>query len=205
MKPNQPKDLHPLLQEIIRRLVTSGAGDVLITDDGHLFLRPCACFKAFWGAMDMKKEGKQHGVRIVVRKVSKRAKNSRYANMPLLQMYVLPIVRKNAATMTDAERRNIEMNTRALKMAHAVERDPEQSAYYHTLHEAHRLNPAGYSKCYNNFFGFLVATFRMQLEAAEAAKTSSAAHSKSCAFPLPLSAQSLTLSRRLHPYLPRAA
>ena len=51
-------------------------------------------------------------------------------------------------------------------MAHAIERDPEQAAKYHELHEAHKRNPEGYKKLYPNFFGFLYATFRMQLEAA---------------------------------------
>jgi len=42
---------------------------------------------------------------------------------------VLPIVQKNAQTMTDAERRNMEINAQTLRMAHAVERDPQQAAY----------------------------------------------------------------------------
>ena len=78
----------------------------------------------------------------------------------------------DAVQMTDAERRNMEMNTQALRMAHAVERNPEQLAAYKELHEAHKRNPQGYKKLYPNLFGFLVATFRMQLEA-EQAKTES--------------------------------
>jgi len=45
-------------------------------------------------------------------------------------------------------------------LANAAERDPEKAAYYHELHEAHKLNPEGYKKLYPNFFGFLVATFQ---------------------------------------------
>ena len=164
---NQSKKVQQFLQVIIDRIVNSGAGDVYVTQDGHLFVKPCMCFNALWGAMDMKKEGAAAGVRIVVRKVRKRAKNSKYADMPWLQLYVLPIVKKEAVTMTDAERRNMEMNRQALKMAHAIERDPEQAAKYHELHEAHKRNPEGYKKLYPNFFGFLVATFRMQLESVD--------------------------------------
>ncbi|MBR4520471.1 MAG: starch-binding protein [Paludibacteraceae bacterium] len=54
----------------------------------------------------------------------------------------------------------------------AVERNPEQLAAYKELHETHKRNPQGYKKLYPNIFGFLVATFRMQLEA-EQAKTES--------------------------------
>ena len=164
---NQSKKVQQFLQVIIDRIVNSGAGEVYVTQDGHLFVKPCMCFNALWGAMDMKKEGDAAGVRIVVRKVRKRAKNSKYADMPWLQLYVLPIVKKDAATMTDAERRNMDLNTQALKMAHAIERDPEQAAKYHELHEAHKRNPEGYKKLYPNFFGFLVATFRMQLESVD--------------------------------------
>lgn len=171
MKISENKPLHPLLQKIIDWLLQNGVGDVYITPDGHLFLQPCKAIKALWGALDMKKEGAAAGVRIIVRKAKKRTKRSKYAKLPMLQIYVLPIVEKNAMTMTDAERRNMELNTEALRMAHAVEKDPEQLALYHELHEAHKLNPVGYKKLYPNFFGFLVATFRMQLAAQEAEKT----------------------------------
>ena len=164
---NQSKKVQQFLQVIIDRIVNSGAGDVYVTQDGHLFVKPCMCFNALWGAMDMKKEGDAAGVRIVVRKVRKRAKNSKYADMPWLQLYVLPIVKKEAATMTNAERRNMDLNRQALKMAHAIERDPEQAAKYHELHEAHKRNPEGYKKLYPNFFGFLVATFRKELESVD--------------------------------------
>ena len=53
------------------------------------------------------------------------------------------------------------------RMAHAIERDPEQAAAYRELHEAHKRNPEGYKKLYPNFFGFLVATFRKELESVD--------------------------------------
>lgn len=158
------------MQIVIDRLVSTGAGEVLIAPDGHVFVRSCLTINSLWGTMDMKKEGEKYGERIVVRKVKKRAKRSKYAGMPWLQLYSLPIVKKNVSTMTDAERRNMEMNTQALRMAHAVERNPEQLATYTRLHEAHKRNPQGYKKLYPNLFGFLVATFRMQLAAQEAAQ-----------------------------------
>lgn len=169
MKQKEPKPIHPFLQKLLPLL--KSAGEVVIAPDGHIFLNPNASIKTLWGAMDMKKEGQAAGVRVVVRKVHKRALKSKYAGMPWLQVYVLPIVKKNAQTMTDAERRNMEINRQALLMAHAVERDPEKAAYYHELHEAHKLNPEGYKKLYPNFFGFLVATFRMELEAQAAEQT----------------------------------
>lgn len=173
---NQSKPMHPLLQELLDRL--ESAGEVVITPDGHIFLQPDVGIKMLWGAMDMKKEGREAGVRIIVRKVHKRARNSKYAGMPWLQVYVLPIVKKNTQTMTSAERHNMELHRQALRMAHAVEHDPEKAAYYHELHEAHKRNPEGYKKLYPNFFGFLVATFHMQL-AAQAANPVSPASEKS--------------------------
>lgn len=83
--------IHPLLQKIIDRIVQSGVGEVIATDDGHLFVQTCNAIKAIHGALDLKKEGDAAGVRVVVRKVKKRAKNSKYAGMPMLQLYVLPI------------------------------------------------------------------------------------------------------------------
>ena len=163
MNINKPKRIHPFLQEIINRIVSTGLGEVYITEDGHLFLETCKAIKVIYGALDMKKEGAAAGVRIVVRRAKKRSKRSIYNGLPMLQIYVLPVLAKNAKTMTDAERQNMELNAQALRMAHAVERDPEQAAHYHQLHEAHKLNPQGYKKLYPSFFGFLVATFRMQL------------------------------------------
>ena len=159
------------MQKIIDRLVQTGAGEVVVAEDGHVFFQPSVYINHLWGAADMKREGKEAGVHVIIRKVPKRGKRCKYAGLPEFQIYVLPIVKKNAQTMTDKERRNMELNTQALRMAHAVERDPVQSAYYHELHEAHKLNPVGYKKLYPNFFGFLVATFRMQLESQEVSKS----------------------------------
>lgn len=171
MKIAENNSLHPLLQKIIDWLLQNGVGDVYITPDGHLFLQPSKAIKALWGALDVKKEGAAAGVRVVVRRAKKRTKRSKYTGLPMIQLYVLPIVKKEAQTMTDAEGRNMELNRQALVMAHAVEKAPEQLALYHELHEAHKLNPVGYKKLYKNFFGFLVATFRMQLAAQEAERT----------------------------------
>lgn len=165
------QNLSPLMQSIIRDIIETGAGDVVIASDGHIFVEPGACIDVLYGVLNERKEGIAAGEHIVMRRVRKRAKNSKYAGMPWYQLYALPIVKKNAETMTDAERSNIEMNTQALRMAHAVERDPEQRAAYAELHEAHKRNPEGYKKVYPNLFGFLVATFRMQLEAEQAQKT----------------------------------
>ena len=165
------QNLSPLMQSIIRDIIATGAGDVVIASDGHIFVEPGACIDVLYGVLNERKEGIAAGEHIVMRRVRKRAKNSKYAGMPWYQLYALPIVKKNAETMTDAERSNIEMNTEALRMAHAVERDPEQRAAYTELHEAHKRNPEGYKKVYPNLFGFLVATFRMQLEAEQAQKT----------------------------------
>ena len=156
---------HPLLLELVRRLESLGVGTVMQTPDGHLFFQPCVAITSLRGAVDLKQEGAAAGVRIVIRKVSKRSKYCKYAKMPWYQLYTLPIPVKNAATMTDAERRNSDIYRQALRLAHAVLRDPEQAAFWRQKHEAHRVNPRGYSKQYPNFFGFLVATFRMQLAA----------------------------------------
>lgn len=161
----QTQTLHPLLQEIVIRL--EDAGKVVVAPDGHLFFEPDVTVKTRFGAMDMKKEGEKYGVRIIARKVRKRATKSKYKDMPWFQIYMLPIVKKNAKTMTDNERRNMELNRQALRMAHAVERDPEQVAAWRERHEAHKRNPEGYAKLYPNLFGFLVATFRKELEAQE--------------------------------------
>lgn len=167
---NQVKEIHPFLQKIIDRLVKTGAGDVVVAEDGHVFFQPSVHIKHLWGAADVKKEGRDAGVHVIIRNVKKRGKRCKYADMPWFQIYVLPIVQKNAQTMTDKERRNMELNKQAMRMAHAVERDPVKAAYYHELHEAHKLNPVGYKKLYPNFFGFVYATIRMELEAQEAEK-----------------------------------
>ena len=167
MKEKSEKPIIPLLQEIMRRIVQTGIGEVIVTPDGHMFLQTCKAINVIYGALDLKKEGKAAGYRIVVRRARKRAKDSKYAKLPMLQIYALPAVEKDASTMSDAERRNIEMNTQAVRMAHAVEKDPEQVAIWRERHEAHKRNQEGYKKLYPNFFGFLVATFRMQLKAQE--------------------------------------
>lgn len=166
------QNLSPLMQETIQGIISSGLGEVVFAPDGHIFVEPCVSINVLYGVLNEWKDGIAAGEHIVMRRVRKRAKNSKYADMPLFQLYALPILKKNAKTMTDAERRNMEMNTQALRMAHAVERNPEQLAAYKELHEAHKRNPQGYKKLYPNLFGFLVATFRMQLEA-EQAKTES--------------------------------
>ena len=164
MTSKQQISLSPLLKKMIDRLEQTGAGEVYIADDGHVFFHPRKGIDYIRGAIDPKKEGKAAAERIIIRQVRKRGKKCKYAGMPLFQIYVLPIVKKNTKTMTDAERRNMEMNTQALRMAHAVEKDPEQAAFYHELHEVHKRNPEGYKKRYPTFFGFLVATFRTELE-----------------------------------------
>lgn len=174
MKRSQPKPISPLLQKVINRLIQTGAGEIIITPDNHVFFQPGIHIKALWGAMDMKKEGVAADERIVIRPITKRAKRSKYNGLPMYTIYSLPIVKKNASTMTEAERRNIEINTQALRLAHAVERDPEQLAAYTKLHNQHKLDTSrsnrkdGYKKFYPNLFGFLVATFCMQLAAQQA-------------------------------------
>ena len=163
MKEKSEKPIIPLLQEIMRWIVQTGIGEVIVTPDGHMFLQTCKAINVIYGALDLKKEGKAAGYRIVVRRARKRANDSKYAKLPMLQIYALPAVEKDASTMSDAERRNIEMNTQAVRMAHAVEKDPEQVAIWRERHEAHKRNQEGYKKLYPNFFGFLVATFRMEL------------------------------------------
>lgn len=171
MKMTQNKPISPYLQSVATRLVQMGLGEVVYAPDGHIFFSPCVAIKEIWGALDVKKEGALAGERVVIRRVRKRAKNSKYAGMPMFQLYSLPIVQKDFATMPENERKNIELNIQAMRMAHAVENDPERAPYYHELHEAHKKNPEGYKQLYPTFFGFLEATFRMQLEAQEAEKT----------------------------------
>ncbi len=161
---------HPLLLELVRRLESTGVGVVVQSADGHLFVELNVAIEDFRGAIDMKKEGEAAGVRIVLRTARKRGKRCAYAKMPMYQLYVLPIVKKNAQTMTAEERRNMELNTDALRMAHAVERDEELAAIWHERHEAHKRNPEGYDKVYENFFGFVYVTIRMELAAAQKAE-----------------------------------
>ena len=168
MKKTQNKPISPYLQSVATRLVQLGLGEVVYAPDGHIFFSPCVAIKEIWGALDVKKEGALAGERVVIRRVRKRAKNSKYAGMPMFQLYSLPIVKKDASTMTENERLNIEIHAKAQHMAHVVEHDPVRTAYYHKLHEAHLLNPKGYKKRYEDFFGFLVALFHKRLAAQHA-------------------------------------
>ena len=166
---------HPLLLELVRRLESTGAGVVVQSADGHLFVQLNEAIDELRGAIDMKKEGAEAGVRIVLRKARKRGSRCAYTEMPMYQLYVLPIVKKNAQTMTAEERRNMDLNTEALRLAHAVERDEELAAIWHERHEAHKRNPEGYDKVYRNFFGFVYVTIRMELAAAQKAETEAVA------------------------------
>ena len=161
--------LHPLLLKIITRIVKSGVGIVHITPDHHIFVKLCVAINELRGALDLQKEGKDAGLRVVIRRAPKRGKYSLYTNLPGYQLYTLPIVQKNAATMSDAERLNIERNTLVLKRVHAIKRDPEQLAHYRRLHRLHLLNPTagGYKQRYPGFHGFLVATLHLELAATE--------------------------------------
>ena len=111
------------MQETIQGIISSGLGEVVFAPDGHIFVEPCVSINVLYGVLNERKDGIAAGEHIVMRRVRKRAQNSKYADMPLFQLYALPILKKNVRTMTD-------------------------------------------------LFGFLVATFRMQLEA-EQAKTES--------------------------------
>lgn len=159
--------LHPLLLKVITRIVKLGAGVVHITPDHHVFVKLSTGISELRGALDMQKEGKEAGLRVVVRRAPKRGKYSLYTGLPDYQLYTLPIVKKEASTMSDAERLNIERNALVLKRVHAIKRDPVQLAHYRRLHRLHLLNPTagGYSRPYPNFYGFLVATLHLELAA----------------------------------------
>ncbi len=159
--------LHPLLLKVITRIVKLGAGIVHITPDHHVFVKLATGISELRGALDMQKEGKEAGLRVVVRRAPKRGKYSLYTDLPDYQLYTLPIVQKSASTMSDAERLNIERNTLVLKRVHAIKRDPVQLAHYRRLHRLHLLNPTagGYKHLYRNFYGFLVATLHLALAA----------------------------------------
>ena len=166
--------LHPLLLKVITRIVKLGVGIVHITPDHHVFVKLNVGITELRGALDMQKEGKEAGLRVVLRRAPKRGKYSLYTGLPDYQLYTLPIVRKNAATMSDAERLNIERNTLVLKRVHAIKRNPVQLAHYRRLHRLHMLNPTagGYSRPYRNFHGFLVATLHLELAATGASQAS---------------------------------
>ena len=203
--------LHPLLQKVIMRIWKSGLGNVIMTEDRHLFVETCEAVKTIRGALDMKKEGKEYGVRVVVRQAKKRSKRSKYAGLPMIQLYVLPIVEKTAATMTDAERQNIELNKLTLTKLHAVERDAKKMAYYQRLYA--EQESAGCKEKYKTFYSFLYAMCRKQAEKEMAAKdaeqkggmkvTEQPAVACRC---IPLrGAPVIPLQRRKSRYLPRAA
>ena len=167
--------LHPLLLKVITRIVKSGAGIVYITPDHHVFVKLSIAISELRGALDPQREGKASGLRVVIRQAPKRGKYSLYPDLPNYQLYTLPIVQKNAATMSDTERLNIERNTLVLKRVHAIKRDPIQLAYYRRLHRLHLLNPTagGYKQPYPGFHGFLVATLHLELAASSALAASS--------------------------------
>ena len=201
--------LHPLLLKIITRIVKSGVGIVHITPDHHIFVKLCVAINELRGALDLQKEGKDAGLRVVIRRAPKRGKYSLYTNLPGYQLYTLPIVQKNAATMSDAERLNIERNTLVLKRVHAIKRDPEQLAHYRRLHRLHLLNPTagGYKQRYPGFHGFLVATLHLELAASSALAIGSALAVKSASHEcsvrvIPMSAShSLRLASRSRPLI----
>ena len=134
--------LHPLLLKVITRIIKLGAGIVHITPDHHVFVKLATGISELRGALDMQKEGKEAGLRVVVRRAPKRGKYSLYTDLPDYQLYTLPIVKKEASTMSDAERLNIERNTLVLKRVHAIKRDPVQLAHYRRLHRLHLLVPS---------------------------------------------------------------
>ncbi len=191
--------LHPLLLKIITRIVKSGVGIVHITPDHHIFVKLCVAINELRGALDLQKEGKDAGLRVVIRRAPKRGKYSLYTNLPGYQLYTLPIVQKNAATMSDAERLNIERNTLVLKRVHAIKRDPEQLAHYRRLHRLHLLNPTagGYKQRYPGFHGFLVATLHLELAASSALAIGSALAVKSASHECSVRVISMSASHSL--------
>ena len=191
--------LHPLLLKIITRIVKSGVGIVHITPDHHIFVKLCVAINELRGALDLQKEGKDAGLRVVIRRAPKRGKYSLYTNLPGYQLYTLPIVQKNAATMSDAERLNIERNTLVLKRVHAIKRDPVQLAHYRRLHRLHLLNPTagGYKQRYPGFHGFLVATLHLELAASSALAIGSALAVKSASHECSVRVISMSASHSL--------
>lgn len=156
---------HPLLIKVVHRLESLGVGVVVQAPDGHLFFSPRNGIEEIHGAVDLKKEGDEAGVRIVIRKVSKRSKNCKYADMPMFQIYTLTVPKRGEGEKSDDELQNDALYLQASSMAREVMNDPEQKHFWEKKHREHRNNPKGYSKLYPNLPGFLVATFRMQLAA----------------------------------------
>ncbi len=173
----QDLHIHPLLQLVITRIIDKGLGEVVMSPDGHFFFEPnTKVWEYIRGSIEQPEDREAYGMRVVIRKRRTNVKQSKYKGYPPYIIYPLPIIQKNADTMTDAERRNFEIHTEAINRAHAIMSDPEQLAHYQELHAAHvrehRLHPnrppQGYRTFYPNLFGFLVATLHAQLTAAAA-------------------------------------
>ncbi len=173
----QDLHIHPLLQLVITRIIDKGWGEVVMSPDGHFFFEPnTKVWEYIRGAIEQLEDREAYGMRVIIRKRRTGVKQSKYKGYPPYIIYLLPILQKNADTMTDAERRNIEIHTEAINRAHAIMADPEQCSHYQQLHAAHirehelhpNRPPQGYRTFYPNLFGFLVATLHAQLTAAAA-------------------------------------
>lgn len=179
----QDLHIHPLLQQVITRIIDKGLGEVVMSPDGHFFFEPnTKVWEYIRGSIEQPEDREAYGMRVVIRKRRTNVKQSKYKGYPPYIIYPLPIIQKNADTMTDAERRNIEIHTEAINRAHAIMADPEQLTHYQELHAAHirehelhpNRPPQGYRTFYPNLFGFLVATLHAQLTALESATKESA-------------------------------
>ena len=155
----------PLFVKVITRLVRKGVGVVHITPDHHVFIQLSAGITELRGSLNSRQEGKEAGFNVIIRRAPKRGKYSLYTDLPEYQLYTLPIVKKEAATMSDSERLNIERNTLVLKRLHAIEHNPIRLAHYRRLHRAHLLNPTagGYKKRCTTFRCFLIAILHLEL------------------------------------------
>ena len=172
----QDLHIHPLLQLVITRIIDKGLGEVVMSPDGHFFFEPnTKVWEYIRGSIEQPEDREAYGMRVVIRKRRTGVKQSKYKGYPPYIIYPLPIIQKNADTMTDAERRNIEIHIEATRRAHAVIADPEQLAQYQELHAAHLSEhfmhpnrpPKGYKKFYPNLFGFLVANLHARLASQE--------------------------------------
>ena len=179
----QDLHIHPLLQQVITRIIDKGLGEVVMSPDGHFFFEPnTKVWEYIRGSIEQPEDREAYGMRVIIRKRRTGVKQSKYKGYPPYIIYPLPIIQKNADTMTDAERRNIEIHTEAINRAHAIMADPERLTHYQELHAAHirehelhpNRPPQGYRTFYPNLFGFLVATLHAQLTALESATKESA-------------------------------
>jgi len=177
----QDLNIHPLLRLVITRIIDNGLGEIIMSPDGHFFFQPdYDKFECIHGAMEFPEEREKYGMHVTIRHRRTNVKTTKYEGYPPYIIYLQPIIRKTAETMTDAERRNIEIHTEATDRAHAIMANPEQRAQYQQLHTAHirehelhpNRPPQGYKKFYPNLFGFLVATLHAQLAAQAAARES---------------------------------